>query len=162
MCTFVILGSAQSSVQGGIVFVLGKARSRVISLLAASVLLSIWSHWQVGALLSLCVRTVFGMVVFIFLSNIRLWLCVWNVFMHNLSVFKILQIFSLCCLFQYMLSVLGTVIQCDTCCGSIVLVTVAFLCTNYCGGALILKGLAVKVLDALSYVWQRHYPSFGY
>ena len=53
---------------------LGKARSGVISLLAASVLLSIWSHGQVGALLSLCVRTVFGMVVFI--SNIWLWLCV--------------------------------------------------------------------------------------
>jgi hypothetical protein len=44
MCTFVNLGSAQSSAQGGIVFVLGKARSGVISLLAASVLLSIWSH----------------------------------------------------------------------------------------------------------------------
>ena len=77
-------------------------------------------------------------------------------------MFKILQIFSLCCLFQYMLSVLGTVIQCESCCGSIVLVTVAFLCSNYCGGALILKGIAVKVLDALSYVWQRRYPSFGY
>ena len=36
MCTFVILGSAQSSVQGGIVFVLGKARSGLISLLASS------------------------------------------------------------------------------------------------------------------------------
>ena len=64
-------------------------------------------------------------------------------------MFKILQIFSLCCLFQYMLSVLGAVIQCDTCCGSIVLSTVAFLCFNYCGGTLILKGMAVKVLDAL-------------
>ena len=52
-----------------------------------------------------------------------------------------------------MLSVLGTVIQCDTCCGSIVLSTVAFLCFNYCGGTLILKGMAVKALDALSYVW---------
>ena len=74
-------------------------------------------------------------------------------FMQSLSVFKILQIFSLCCLFQYMLSVLGTVIQCDTCCGSIVLSAVAFLCFNYCGGTLILKGMAVKALDALSYVW---------
>ena len=128
MCTFVILGSAQSSVQGGIVFVLGKARSGLISLLAASVLLSIPLHWQVGALLLLCVCIVFGTVVFIL--NIRLWLCVWNVFMQSLSVFKILQIFSLCCLFQYMLSVLGSVIQCDTCCGSIVLATVAFLCFN--------------------------------
>jgi hypothetical protein len=36
MCTFVILGSAQSFVQGGIVFVLGKARSGLISLLASS------------------------------------------------------------------------------------------------------------------------------
>ena len=36
MCTFVILGSAQLSVQGGIVFVLGKARSGLISLLASS------------------------------------------------------------------------------------------------------------------------------
>ena len=36
MCTFMILGSAQSSVQGGIVFVLGKARSGLISLLASS------------------------------------------------------------------------------------------------------------------------------
>ena len=36
MCTFVILGSAQSSVQEGIVFVLGKARSGLISLLASS------------------------------------------------------------------------------------------------------------------------------
>ena len=44
MCTFVNLGSAQPSAQGCIVFVLGKARSGVISLLAASVLLSIWSH----------------------------------------------------------------------------------------------------------------------
>ena len=44
MCTFVILGSAQSSVQGDIVFVLGKACSGVISLLAASVLLSISPH----------------------------------------------------------------------------------------------------------------------
>ena len=70
--------------------------------------------------------------------------------------------FNICCLFQYMLSVLGTVIQCDTCCGSIVLSTVAFLCFYYCGGTLILKGMAVKVLDALSYVWQRRYPSFGY
>ena len=55
-------------------FVLGKARSGVISLLATSLLLSIWSHGQVGALLSLCVRTVFGTVVFI--SNIWLSLCV--------------------------------------------------------------------------------------
>ena len=60
MCTFVILGSAQSSVQGGIVFVLGKAHSGLISLL--------------GALLLLCVCTVFGTVVFIL--NIWLWLCV--------------------------------------------------------------------------------------
>ena len=74
MCTFVNLGSTQSSAQGCIVFVLGKARSGVISLLATSVLLSIWSHRQVGALLSLCVCTVFGTVVFI--SNIRLWLCI--------------------------------------------------------------------------------------
>ena len=36
MCTFVILGSAQSSVQGGIVFVLGKARSGLISLPTSS------------------------------------------------------------------------------------------------------------------------------
>ena len=36
MCTFMKLGSAQSSAQGGIVFVLGKARSGVISLLASS------------------------------------------------------------------------------------------------------------------------------
>ena len=49
-----------------------------------------------------------------------------------------------------MMFVLGTVIQCDTCCGSIVLSTVAFLCFNYCGGTLILKGMAVKALDALS------------
>ena len=52
-----------------------------------------------------------------------------------------------------MLSVLGTVIQCDTYCGSIVLSTVAFLCFYYCGGTLILKGMAVKALDALLYVW---------
>ena len=160
MCTFVNLGSAHPSAQGCIVFVLGKARSGVISLLTASVFLSIWSHWQVGASLSLCVHSVFGTVVFT--TNIRLWLCVWNVFMQSLGVFKILQIFSLCCLFQYMLSVLGTIIQCESCCGSIVLVTVVFLCSNYCGGALILKGIAVKVLDALSYVWQRRYPSFVY
>ena len=82
--------------------------------------------------------------------------------MQSLGVFKILQIFSLCCLFQYMLSLLGTIIYCESCCGSIVLVTIAFLCSNYCGGALILKGIAVKVLDALLYVWQRGYPSFGY
>ena len=44
MCTFVNLGSTQSSAQGCIVFVLGKAHSGVISLLAVSVLLSIWSH----------------------------------------------------------------------------------------------------------------------
>ena len=44
MCTLLNLGSAQSSAQGGIVFVLGKAHSGVISLLAASVLLSISSH----------------------------------------------------------------------------------------------------------------------
>ena len=61
--------------------------------------------------------------------------------------------FNICCLFQYMFSILGTVIQCDTCCGSIVLSTVAFLCFNYCGGTFILKGMAVKALDALSYVW---------
>ena len=36
MCTFVILGSAQSSIQGGIVFVLGKARYGLISLLVSS------------------------------------------------------------------------------------------------------------------------------
>ena len=36
MCTFVNLGSAQPSAQGCIVFVLGKARSSVISLLASS------------------------------------------------------------------------------------------------------------------------------
>ena len=35
--------------------------------------------------------------------------------------------FNICCLFQYMFPVLGTVIQCDTCCGSIVLSTVAFV-----------------------------------
>ena len=68
-------------------------------------------------------------------------------------MFKILQIFSLCCLFQYMMFVIGTIIQCESCCGSIVLATVAFLCFNYCGGTLILKGMAVKALDALSYVW---------
>ena len=44
MCTFVNLGSAQPSAQGCIVFVLGKACSGVVSLLAALVLLSIWSH----------------------------------------------------------------------------------------------------------------------
>ena len=36
MCTFVNLGSAQPSAQGCIVFVLGKARSGLISLLASS------------------------------------------------------------------------------------------------------------------------------
>ena len=91
------LGRAQSSAQGGIVLVLVKASFGVISLLATSVLLSIWSHRQVGALLSLCVSIVFGTVVFI--SNIWLSLCVLNVFMQTMSVFKILQIFSLCCLF---------------------------------------------------------------
>ena len=70
--------------------------------------------------------------------------------------------FNIGCLFQYMLSVLGTVIQCESGCGSIVLAMVAFLCSNYCGGTFIGKGMAVKVLDALSYVWQRRYPSFGY
>ena len=44
MCTFVNLGSAQPSAQECIVFVLGKAHSGVISLLVASVFLSIWSH----------------------------------------------------------------------------------------------------------------------
>ena len=77
-------------------------------------------------------------------------------------MFKILQIFSLCCLFQYMMSVLGTVIQCESCCGSIVLAAVVFLCSNYCGGTLIGKGTTVGVVDALSYVWQRRYPSFVY
>ena len=60
MCTFVNLESAQPSAQECIVFVLGKARSGVISLLVASVFPSI--------------RSVFGTVVFI--TNIRLWLCV--------------------------------------------------------------------------------------
>lgn len=44
MCTFLNLGSAQTCAQECIVFVLGKAHSGVISLLVASVFLSIWSH----------------------------------------------------------------------------------------------------------------------
>ena len=59
MCTFLNLGRSQSSAQGGIVLVLVKASSGVISLLASSFLLSIWSHGQVELLLSLCVRIVF-------------------------------------------------------------------------------------------------------
>ena len=67
--------------------------------------------------------------------------------MQSLSVFKILQISSLCCLFQYMMTVLGMVIQCESCCGSIVLGTVVFLCSNYCGGTLIGKGMDRKVVE---------------
>ena len=70
--------------------------------------------------------------------------------------------FSLCAVCFNMMFVLGTVIQCESCCGSIVLVTIVFLCSNYCGGTLIGKGTAVKVVDVLSYVWQRRCPSFGY
>ena len=68
------LGRAQSSAQGGIVLVLVKASFGVISLLAYSILLSIWPHGQVEPLLSLCVCIVFGTVVFIL--NIQLLLCV--------------------------------------------------------------------------------------
>ena len=61
--------------------------------------------------------------------------------------------FNICCLFQYMLSILGSAIQCDTCCGSTVFQLLWWYFDFERHGREGIGCIVVCLVEALSFLW---------